>query len=172
MVKGINFLGEIVMDKLPRQALPLLVLYLDNQSPIEGRTKFQKIMFIIEQEVKGIDKYFSQKHSWDAYHFGPFSDSLLEDLELLNLWGLIRIKEKYFEEEDISSEYVVYEITEKGKRIVKGKILPKLPTKVIKKITEIKQKYIKMPVMEIISDVYKRYPVFAEKSKIKDKVMR
>ena len=112
------------MDKLPRQALPLLVLYLDNQKPIESKTRFQKIMFMIEHEIEELNKYFDQKHSWEAYHFGPFSDSLLEDLELLSVWGLIDIREEYSEDEAILSEHVIYKITEKGKEIVKKKILP------------------------------------------------
>ncbi len=157
-------------NKLPRQALPLLLLYLDEGSEIIGRTRFQKIMFIIEQEVPEIRKYFIESYDWSPYHYGPFSDKLLGDLAWLDYWEFIEIDDNSL---DIDSESAsaIYKITDKGKKFVEEKILPALSKELIIKLEEIKKKYRKMNLFELIKYIYENYPDYTVRSKIREIVL-
>ena len=159
-----------MIRKLPRQALPLLLLYLDKCSEIIGRTRFQKIMFIVEQEVPEIKKYFSENYNWSPYHYGPFSDKLLGDLAWLDYWGFIEIDDSSL---DIDSESpsTIYKITDKGKKFVEKKILPVLPKELIIRLEEIKKKYRKINLIDLVKYVYEKYPDYTIKSKIREIIL-
>ena len=154
-------------SKLPREALPLLLLYLDNGKEIIGRTKFQKLVFIIEHEVPEVKIYFDRGYNWDAWHFGPFSDGLLDDLMLLDYWNLINISEYTL---NIDDEFVtsIYRITDKGREVVKEKILPQLPEELIEKLEQLKKKFNKMSIIDIVKYVYKKYSNYTVRSKIRE----
>ena len=156
-----------MIGKLPRQALPLLLLYLDGGSEITGRTRFQKIMFIIEHEVPEIKKYFSESYEWSPYHYGPFSDKLLGDLAWLDYWEFIEIHDNSL---DIDSESpsAIYRITDKGKKFVEEKILPVLPDELVRKLEKIKRKYRKMSLFDLIKYVYENYSSYTVRSRIRE----
>jgi len=158
-----------MFTKLPRQLLPLLLLYVDDKKPIYGRTRMVKLVFLTQQEVKGLSK-FMELYDWIPYHFGPFSDDLIEDLELLRLWGLINIEEEGLEEPDASSESVKYSISSRGERFLESKAISKIPKGVLKKIEELKRRYLTMPIIELLRLVYVKYG-YVERSKIKERIL-
>jgi len=75
-------------------------------------------MFLVEQEFPEVTKYLKSSYSWASYHYGLFSDELLDDIALLNYWGLITVLN---ESEDIDGENftTIYKLTDKGKNVVK-----------------------------------------------------
>ncbi len=151
--------------KLPRQALPLLLLWINDSEPIRNKTRFQKIAFIVENEVKELNNFFEESCEWIPYAYGPYSDDLSEDIELLEKWGLIEVLNKDDENE------IIYRITKKGKEIVEKKVLRYIPNDILDKLIEIKKKYNNMPIISILKEVYTKYPTFATASKIKDIIL-
>ncbi len=63
----------------------LLLLYVDNCSPINGRTRLQKMVFVFEKELLkkfGFDKKLEKKtgasFEFDSHNYGPFSKKVFE----------------------------------------------------------------------------------------------
>jgi len=86
--------------------LPLYILdRLDGN--IHGTSKFQKLVFLLEQE-----KNFPKFYSYIRYRSGPYSEGLKNDLHILSKNDLINIKVKY---PMINvNNYYVYYITNEG----------------------------------------------------------
>lgn len=152
--------------KFPRQVLPLLMLYLDGGREIIGRTRLQKLLFLAEHEIPELKDYFSEKYSWEPYHYGPFSDNLLEDLIWLESWGFIEIVGTSLDDEESFS--TVYKISEKGKRIIEEKVLQNLPEGLLRKLENLKKRYNYLDLHELIREVYEKYPEYTIRSKIRE----
>ena len=160
--------------RLPRPALPLLVLYLTRDRKIVGRTRFQKLLFLIEHEVPEVKNYFEESYEWEPYHYGPFSNKLFDDLAFLSYWDFIEVvNEDEYEDEELSEETipVIYNLTEKGAKIVEKKILPALPKDLVDKLRKIVNKYNDMPLEDLIRYVYEKYPGYTVKSRIRETIL-
>ncbi len=74
--------------KLTNGDIVLLLLFANNYSPIMGRTRFQKILFVFEKEIykqygfdKEIDTSKPSLFGFEAYNYGPFSIEAYKLLE-------------------------------------------------------------------------------------------
>ena len=81
-------LEEIIEELSPFHFIILKVLESDNQSSIEGKTKFQKIMFLIGNIMENIGK----QAQFESYLFGPHSKELENGLSDLISYNLIEEK--------------------------------------------------------------------------------
>lgn len=95
--------------KFKRGDYLLLLLYADNQSPLVGRTRLQKIAFLFEKEILrqyGFDKEFELKEvmEFKAYHYGPFSKKVFEFIELFETIGLVEILYKENPERELDND--------------------------------------------------------------------
>ena len=71
-----------------KYALPIAIL--STLGKIEGKTKMQKIVGIIQ--FKGVaSKYSSKIYNYELYHHGPFSSDLAEILDELISAGMIQL---------------------------------------------------------------------------------
>ena len=84
--------------KLKKGDILLLLMYADEYSPIRGRTRLQKIIFVFENEIYKQYK-FNQKldlktdgFGFRAHNFGPFSKQVFDLLELFVNIGMVEIK--------------------------------------------------------------------------------
>jgi uncharacterized protein YwgA len=157
-----NMVSEDV-NQLVRQVLEyakklvLLVLELAGGRIITD-TRMQKLAFLVNQEVFKWVKF-------EANDYGPYSKELMKAVYKLE-------KEKkliYVWDNDGLSKYY---LTEKGKLEAKN-LLEQLKAEDKDKLNramEIIQKHKDVPIPYLIAYVYKYYPEYAEKSKIKDKV--
>ena len=64
---------------------------LDLAGKIDGKTKFQKMMFLAETEETAITTY-----NFEKYHYGPFSFDLSDDLDALSKTNFIQEEKTVF----------------------------------------------------------------------------
>ena len=136
------------MEKTNEEKLKrYLVLKLVNElKRINGRTKFQKLVFIGQKEL-GLPEVFK----FSGYYYGPYSKDLTETIEGLIRMGLLN------EDVKVEDEYIeyVYTITEEGKGALNAleKELTEIPKTAISHLRDFK----KMSRGEIIGYVYGKY---------------
>ncbi|OYT40988.1 MAG: hypothetical protein B6U86_03275 [Candidatus Altiarchaeales archaeon ex4484_43] len=136
------------MEKTDEKLKKYVVLKLVSElGRIDGRTKFQKLVFIGQKEF-GLPEAFK----FSGYYYGPYSKDLTETIEALIRIGFLH------EEVKVKDEYIeyIYTITEEGKGALRGlekEIKKKLPKTAISHLRDFK----KMSRGEIIGYVYGKY---------------
>ena len=165
-------------EKIKSTELLLLLLYLNEQKPIYTHIKFQKMVFLFEEEIKkkySFDNLEINLFNFTAYHYGPYSDRLKKDLDFLNSYGFIEIEnndidKNALEEEEIESKnYFAYKITSLGKDFIEQKVKNKFTPEQLEALENLKKGIDKISQDELLSYVYRNYPKMTEKSKIRDK---
>ena len=83
-------------NRLTKGDIVLLLLYANNCSPIVGRTRFQKILFVFEKEIfkqygfnKKIELTSPSLFDFSAYNYGPFSAEAYKLLEFFINIGMV-----------------------------------------------------------------------------------
>ena len=166
--------------KLSEKSILLLLLYLNNREPIVGKTKFQKLVYVYDEEYhkqlelhKKLNLNEVNLFSFRPYHYGPFSDKLPISIKALVSWNYVKekIEEDAFSFEDRLGERVSYELLDIGNCYVEEKILKYLDNYTLEKLSDFKSKYTKMSTREIIRYVYVTYEEMTVNSRIKDDVL-
>jgi hypothetical protein len=167
--------------KLSETTVVLLLLYINERSPIIGKTKFQKLVYVYEEECHkqlGLHKKLNLNEinlfSFRPYNYGPFSDKLVEVLKTLVSTKYIQeeIEKNAFLFDDSYGERISYSISDIGARFVEEKILEYLDTYILEKLSDFKNMYTKMTTLEIITYVYNKYENMTINSLIKDEIMK
>ena len=175
----------------------LLLLYLNDKSPIKGSLRITKMMFLFEKQIvpslKNIDT--ESLPDFVSYNFGPFSKELYQQLELFKGIGFVEIDEKEFENgmvdvdnvvesefidecfEDENEEkqyytYKIYNITDIGCGYVENKILGEVNEEQMKLLEKFKKKITDISINQLLYYVYSKYPEYTDKSLIKDEVLK
>ncbi len=166
-------------EKIKSTELLLLLLYLNNQKTIYTHIKFQKMVFLFEEELKkkhAFDNLEINLFNFTAYHYGPYSDRLKKDLDFLNSYGFIEVQNNdmeindELEEEEVESKnYFTYKITSLGKEFVEQKVKNKFTPEQLEALENLKKGINKITQDELLSYVYRNYPNMIENSKIRDK---
>ena len=168
--------------KLNENSIILLLLYIDNKKSIVGKTKFQKIIFLYEEEChKQLEFHkkleVKEKNLFDFYphYFGPFSNKLLDFIKQLKSFGLIeenKLKDNSFNMiENKYEEKLEYKITELGSSFVETKIINYIDGFKLQRLNDFKSKYSQMMVEDLIRYVYTEYEEMTKNSLIKEKVL-
>ena len=106
-----------------------LVIVLSALKKVEGRTRLQKIMYLLKKlYVKDLP------YTFKPYYYGPYSDELQDDLKLLVDVGLVKEERKEIE---YGTQYV-YQVSEDIKEIL-TKFLNTLEASERKKLKQIQQ---------------------------------
>lgn len=139
--------------------IPLAVLYTQGRSSVEGATRFQKLVFLAQQEGGIPDKY-----TYHADKFGPFSPQLHADLNELAHRGLLQQSERTNE---VGNTKYIYSITPEGIQLAK-KVLDKgeAISTLFGEIQNIKEQYNEEPLQELLRYVYRGYPTYATESEL------
>jgi len=119
--------------------------------PIAGKTKLMKEIFLLQQTRKEI----SPRYDFRAYDYGPFSSDILRDLEEMEERDFVQAEPGYGGE--------VYSLTERGVAVARV-LWSREDPKTLARIFDIKIRFNRMPLSQLLSYVYSRYPRFAEKS--------
>lgn len=84
--------------KLKKGDILLLFLYVDNCSPIRGRTRLQKMAFVFEKEIlekygfsKNLGKTADSAFGFTAHNYGPFSSKILELMDFFVNINMVQI---------------------------------------------------------------------------------
>jgi len=138
---------------LKRMKWPLLILYIVNK--IKGKTKLQKLVFLLDKELKIIKDH---KYNFIKYRYGPFSKELIQDIEILILAGFINIEEEIKEINGEEITIPIYTLTARGQKIAQ-KIYNNLTKHEKEKIEKLNY-YNKMTAKELTQYVHQKYPQY------------
>lgn len=147
-----------------RKLLPLALMYANDGEPIEGRTRMQKMVFLMQKELEKRDHSGAVGLEYDfiPYDYGPFSKELYDDLDAM-------IEQEFVDdtEEPLQSGKVkyIYEIEADGEKLVDSEAEKWNDVDAIMQLAqEIKQEYNDVLLSELIEHVYSEYPDYAERS--------
>jgi uncharacterized protein YwgA len=147
-----------------RKLLPLALMYVNDGEPIEGRTRLQKMVFLMQKELEQRDQSgaIGLEYDFIPYDYGPFSKKLYDDLDAM-------IEQEFVEdaEEPLQSGKVkyIYEIEDDGEDLVDSeKKTWSNAIAIFQLAQEVKEEYNFMLLSELIEYVYSEYPEYAEKS--------
>ncbi|MFC7229982.1 PadR family transcriptional regulator (plasmid) [Salinirubellus salinus] len=146
-----------------RKLLPMALLHACGGDQIEGRTRLQKLVFLMEQELDEEAKTALNlpDYNFIPYDYGPFSKALYDDLDSLEEDGLIRV-----EEEDMADGKVkyTYQLTDDGKSWVDQRLPQDAPNSVRERAEALKSEFNGVLLSDLIDTVYAEYPKYAENS--------
>ncbi|HSC20916.1 MAG TPA: hypothetical protein VLC07_04230 [Solirubrobacterales bacterium] len=154
-----------------------------DQGRIEGITRLEKLLFLLEMETDAIS-WLKEKADFSPDNFGPFSSKAYQEIETLASYGLISDSATLSEsaEDTWESEHIIGEaaaepyatrnlaLTPKGQLYYK-KLLELLPSEAESVVSELKRRFGSIPLRRLIRYVYQRYPDFTEKSIIRDEIL-
>jgi len=171
--------------------LLLVLLYTPGETgelgePINGITRFQKLVFLIKQKEGPQAIVASAKEFlYQPYKMGPFSKQLYKDIELLISLGLVKTtKLEYFitddgdtdadgehefpseETSETTIESTKYELTDRGMEAGRD-LFAGLKKKDREALVEFKTFFNSIPLRQLLIFVYQKYPEFTTESEIR-----
>lgn len=147
-----------------RKLLPLALMYAENQQPIEGRTRLQKMVFLLQKELENRGKtgVVGEQYDFVPYDYGPFSKDLYADLDEMLDDHFVNDEEKLLQSGNVK---YIYEIQDQGEDLVESQSEQwDEVEKIIQVASEIKEEYNDLLLSDLIEYVYSEYPDYAEKS--------
>lgn len=150
----------MVKASIKKSDLILLLLYGDNKFPIEGITRFEKLVFLTQKKVLDISENVKIKFDFGPDRFGPLSMEIYDELDFLKSVGMIK-----------DGNRKKYEITDKGIQFLEKKTFERVSEDMRKRISNIKETYGKEELNDLLKYVYITYPDFTVNSEILDKVL-
>jgi uncharacterized protein YwgA len=147
-----------------KRLLPLALAYAGDKTPIDGRTRLQKMVFVMQQELGESDQLREdQGYEFFAYDYGPFSKELAEAIDQMIEAGLL--SEEEVEYDDEGNVKYLYELRPEGQDIVEKELGQESVRDVFKQAQRIKQRFNdELSLPEVIDEVYAEYPEYAENS--------
>ncbi|QCS43603.1 type II toxin-antitoxin system antitoxin SocA domain-containing protein [Natrinema versiforme] len=146
-----------------RKLLPLALMYAGDGEPIEGRTRLQKLVFLMQKRLEeaGEDPLQSDDYEFVPYDYGPFSKELYDDLDETIARGMVEDREEDLGEDKVKYDY---EIQDQGKQWVGDQLSKEEAQRILELAEEIKDEYGDVYLSDLIDEVYSRYPKYAENS--------
>ena len=146
-----------------RKLLPLALMYAGDGEPIEGRTRLQKLVFLMQKRLEeaGEDPLQSDDYEFIPYDYGPFSKELYDDLDEIMARNMVEGREENLDEDKVKYNY---KIQEDGEQWVSDQLSKKEAQRILELAEEIKNEYGDVYLSDLIDEVYSRYPKYAENS--------
>ncbi|QCS43400.1 PadR family transcriptional regulator [Natrinema versiforme] len=138
--------------------LPLVLLEADGGEPIEGITRYMKLVFLAQKEHLDREIY-----EYNPGQYGPFSKDLYDDIDKLEEEGFI---ERVDQTTAKGNDKQVYRLTEKGERTLRqARALPEEAfPEILDNLKDLKEEYNSMDLWDLLEYVYAEYPGMAENS--------
>lgn len=143
---------------LNKTELVLLVLGACGGSPVAGMTRLTKLVFLSEREVLTGRGDMRERFRFVPDKFGPFTTEMYDQTEFLESVGMLERDEKRFQ------------ITGKGRRFLEAKTYRRTPRRIVRGISDLKEKYAPLELDDLLAHVYTTYPEYAIRSEIRDRV--
>lgn len=96
----------------PELLVPLAIIK-ENGGEVKGKTKFQKLTFLAEEE-KSLDKHYE----FQKYNHGPYSFDLADNIDTLINLNLIKEETRRFIGNDFDGKRHEFSLTQKGEELV------------------------------------------------------
>jgi len=126
----------------------LVLLYVRGRTPIVGKVRLQKLIFLISQDLKEL----RNELDFEAYKYGMYDQTIEDILEGLELDGFIVVDEN--NEVKLTSKGV-----EKAEMLLKS-----FTEREIKTIEEVKELFEGLSEDEILALLYSKFPEFSKYS--------
>lgn len=160
------------IDEIDRRTDVVFLLFFYAET-VEGVTKLQKLLFLIEQETEFFQAYKdSVAFEFAPYKMGPFSEHVYEELEFL--LSLEAIESEPLEDTtpdltntDFSEKR--FTITSKGRKIA-AELETQLESEYRTELQTLVAEYNPLSLAELIEYVYTEYPSYAAESEILDEL--
>lgn len=148
---------------MDRKLLPLALMYADDGEPIEGRTRLQKLVFLMQKRIEEDkdDSPISDCYNFIAYDYGPFSKDLYDDLDDAIEKNFVRSETEPISED---KEKYIYEIENSGKDWIENHLSEDETKPILQLADNVKNEYGDVYLSNLINEVYSRYPEYAENS--------
>jgi len=121
------------------QDIEKLLVILRKIGTVRGRTRFQKMIFLLN-EKEDIDL----SYKFIPYHYGPYAQDLQLELDMLEAAGFIQVKHQ-------EGNLYVHSLTEQGREIA-DVIASNMGTKELRKLTKSLKKYKNKSTESLISE--------------------
>lgn len=147
-----------------KRFIPLALAWVDDEEPIDGRTRLQKMVFVVQQELIESDVFREdQLYDFFAYDYGPFSKELAEDIDRMIENGLL--EEDEVEYDDEGNVKYLYNLESDGREAVESETSSKDIRDIVETVRRIKHRFNdELSLPEVIDEVYEEYPEYAENS--------
>ena len=143
-----------------RLTVPGLVLLILNIGPIRGKTKLQKEVFLAWNEVFG--KRYAMDPVFHPDQFGPYSQLVLDSQTLLKSKKDIRVVPR-------GEGHQTYVISSKGKSTLMEELKhTKIPSGLLVQLSTKKADWDEWTAKGIMMYIYRNYPYYAIKARIKE----
>jgi uncharacterized protein YwgA len=142
------------------------VAYANGGESVIGRTRFQKIVFVIQNQAK----FYKERYHFMAHDFGPYSTELQKDIDDLIHTGFLRENKDTIDEGKIRYQYVITPVgaTTLNRILGNGRFDRKFRFKrVLASASKVKAELNRRDLNSLLSDIYTRYPEYAKYSKYK-----
>jgi uncharacterized protein YwgA len=122
---------------------------------VTGKTRFQKLVFLIQEEGVRLN------YKFEPYHWGPLSFELQNDINTLVNQGIVveYVLEFHGLSEEVRKRHD-YQLSEWGKTYFDKVIQPKLPKNVDEAVWKVVKKWCSKSVTELLEHVHNRYPSY------------
>lgn len=136
-----------------RTLLPILLLYANSRERIDGVTRFQKLVFLAQQEGG-----LSSTYAFHAEQFGPFSYDLASEIDYYVTQGYI---ERDPVPNEVGNEKEIYSLTTEGIKVAKSAVTKDVYKPIMGILSETKTEHNKTPLQELLRYVYRKYDEYA-----------
>jgi uncharacterized protein YwgA len=186
------------MSGIEHADLVLLVLGAPTRDPDQdgkcrGITRLEKLTYLLEAEsgLWNVARETPEHFNFKAYHYGPYTRELYDAVDLLVGIGLVNERRSHvgtsldlaeelesLEPRDLGvvgvsgdERYVEreFELSDKG-RYISDVLAKRVGDDAVAEISKIKDHYGRMPLRQLLRDVYAQHPDMTVRSKIKDKL--
>ena len=158
------------IDSIDRRTDVVFLLF-HYAETIDGVTKLQKLLFLIEQETEFFKAYEEDiAFEFAPYKMGPFSEYVYEELEFLLSLTAIESDPLNSTTPNIhNSEFAEkrFTITSKGEKIA-NELEGQLEPEYREELQVLVETYNQMSLSKLLEYVYQEYPAYAAESEILD----
>jgi len=140
------------------EILTLSLLYTRNREAIKGVTRFQKLIFLAQEE-----KRFADVFEFEPYKYGPYSSELAAAMRGLEARGLV---ETDTETNVYGEDRVIYRLTKDGYVRIREETNEQDLNKVLDAVKEIKATYNDWETERLLKYVYRKYDQYATETNI------
>lgn len=144
---------------IDRQLLPLALLYANDEHEIQGRTRMQKLVFLIQEEFDDTSA-LPGEYNYIPYDYGPFAKKLYADLDYLKDRGFIKEATKTIEDGKVQYNY---RLTPEGREHLEQQPGHKVD-QILDLAEPIKREFNQQSLPQLLDYVYAKYPEYAENS--------
>jgi uncharacterized protein YwgA len=148
-----------------KQQRGMLLLIAHLAKKVSGKTRFQKLAFLIQQEGKS--PLLSALFNFEPYYYGPYSDELNRVLSQLTQEGLIHPDPYIFVAQGRARMGSSFLPTAEGHEEAK-RLLSSLPREEVLRVQALVDRFRYEPMPKLLEYVYKTYPHMAINSKAKE----